>query len=54
VENFKETLDIIVYVIAIASSIVAITPTPKSGSVLSFVYKIIETAALVIFKAKQK
>lgn len=45
---------VITAVIALASAITAITPTPKEGSVLSKVYKVIEFVALNIGKAKDK
>ena len=40
--------------ITLASAVAAITPTPKSGSVWSKVYKVIDTVALNFGKAKQK
>ena len=39
---------------AAASVIVALTPTPKDDAVIAKLYKVIETIALVIGKAKQK
>jgi hypothetical protein len=41
-------------VIAVASAISAVTPTPKAGSKLAQVYKVIDFLALNIGKAKQK
>ena len=41
-------------VVALASSIAAATPTPKAGTTLSYVYKVIDLLALNIGKAKQK
>lgn len=38
--------------VTLASSIAAITPTPKPGTVLAKVYKIIDILALNIGKAK--
>ena len=40
-------------VVTLASAITALTPTPKQGSLLSFVYKLIEVLALNIGKAKE-
>ena len=40
--------------IALASAVAAVTPTPKQGSLLAQVYKIIDFAAINIGKAKQK
>ncbi len=40
--------------ISLASAITALTPTPKEGSILSYVYKVIEILALNILKAKNK
>jgi hypothetical protein len=41
-------------VVTLASSIAAITPTPKAGSVLAKIYSVIDLLALNIGKAKQK
>ena len=40
--------------IAFASAIAAATPTPKEGTFLSKIYKVIDWAALNTGKAKQK
>jgi len=40
--------------IALASSIAAITPTPKEGSILAKVYGVVDLLALNIGKAKDK
>ena len=40
--------------VLLASSITALTPTPKEGTLLSKAYKIIEVLALNIGKAKEK
>ena len=40
--------------VALASSIAAITPTPKKGSILAKVYGVIDLLALNIGKAKDK
>jgi hypothetical protein len=44
---------VVAAVISAASAIAALTPTPKSGSVLSIAYKLIDLLALNIGKAKQ-
>ncbi len=41
-------------VVALASAVAAITPTPKEGSTLSKVYKLIDFLAINIGKAKDK
>jgi len=40
--------------VLLASSIAALTPTPKEGTFLSKAYKVIEMLALNIGKAKEK
>jgi hypothetical protein len=45
---------IVTAVVTLASAVAAATPTPKSGTVLSKVYKVIDFLALNIGKAKQK
>lgn len=41
-------------VVTLASAIAAATPTPKAGTPLSKVYKVIDFLALNVGKAKQK
>lgn len=41
-------------VVALASAVSAVTPTPKEGSFLAKVYKIVDFCAINIGKAKQK
>jgi len=41
-------------VVTLASTVAAVTPTPKKGSFLAQLYKIIDFAAINIGKAKQK
>ncbi len=45
---------VVASVIALASAVAAATPTPKEGTFLSKLYKVIDWAALNIGKAKQK
>jgi hypothetical protein len=40
--------------VTLASAVAAVTPTPKTGSVWSKVYKVIDLLALNFGKAKQK
>lgn len=40
--------------VTLASAIAAVTPTPKEGTTLAKVYKVIDFLALNIGKAKQK
>ena len=47
-------LQIVSAVIALASAIAAVTPTPKEGSFLAKIYKSIDFLALNIGKAKDK
>ena len=44
---------VVTAVIALASAIAAVTPTPKEGSVLAKVYKVIDFLALNVGKAKE-
>ena len=41
-------------VIAAASAIAAVTPTPKDNAAIAGIYKILDLCALNIFKAKEK
>lgn len=43
---------VITAVIALASAVTAVTPTPQEGSILAKVYKVIDLLALNIGKAK--
>jgi hypothetical protein len=55
--NFIQTqpwYGIVAAVIALASAIAAITPTPTEGSTLAKIYKLIDVLALNIGKAKDK
>lgn len=45
---------VVTAVIALASAIAAITPTPKDGSILAKAYNLIDLIALNIGKAKDK
>ena len=52
-ENKEQLLIVLGSLVATASAICALTPTPKKGTLLSKLYKLIEWAALNIGKAKQ-
>jgi hypothetical protein len=45
---------VVAAVIALASAIAAITPTPAEGSTLGKLYKVIDALALNVGKAKDK
>lgn len=47
-------VNIITAVVALASAIAAVTPTPKAGSFLAKLYKGIDWLALNVGKAKDK
>jgi hypothetical protein len=45
---------VVTAVIALASAVAAVTPTPKSGSVWAKVYAVIDFLAINVGKAKDK
>jgi len=47
-------ISVITAVIALFSAIAAVTPTPKEGTFLSTLYKLVDLLALNIGKAKDK
>lgn len=47
-------INIFTLIVTIASTITAVTPTPKDDGIIKRIYSIIEILALVIGKAKQK
>lgn len=53
-DYFNKYLEAALAIHAAASVIVALTPTPKDDNVLRKIYKVIETIALVVGKAKQR
>lgn len=53
-ENKNELFGAVTAVIAAASAIAALTPTPKDDTLIGKAYKIIDWLALNIFKAKDK
>lgn len=52
--NYMEILSVVTAVIAAASAVAALTPTPKDDSAILWVRKIIDFLALNIFNAKKK
>jgi len=50
----NDLLNIITAVVALASTIAAVTPTPAPGTFLAKLYALIDFAALNIGKAKDK
>ena len=52
--NYEELLSIATGVVALASAICALTPTPKDDGVVKKVYAIVEWLALNVGKAKDK
>ena len=53
-EHLNGYLEALLAVHAAASVITALTPTPKDDVLVSKFYKILETIALVVGKAKQR
>lgn len=53
-DNLHNYINIITAVVALASAVAAITPTPMDNSIVGKVYKIVDFLALNVFKAKQK
>lgn len=52
--HFNKYIEAALAIHAAASVICALTPTPKDDRILGKAYKVIETIALVIGKAKQR
>ncbi len=52
--DFVKYIEVLLAGHAPASAITALTPTPKDDAVVSKIYKIIETLAMVVGKAKQR
>ena len=53
-EHLNQYLEVALAIHAAASAIVALTPTPADDRFVGKLYKLIEIAALVIGKAKQR
>ena len=52
--DFNKYIELALAIHAAASIIVALTPTPHDDRILGKLYKVIETLALVVGKAKQR
>jgi len=52
-ENKEQLFGIVTAVIAAASAIAALTPTPKDDGLIKKIYKIIDFLALNVFNAKK-
>jgi hypothetical protein len=52
--DFVKYIEVALAIHAAASAITALTPTPKDDAVVGKIYKIIETLAMVVGKAKQR
>ncbi len=52
IENKDQLFGVVTSIIAAASAIAALTPTPKDDTVIGKLYKLIDWCALNIFKAK--
>jgi len=53
-ENKEDLFGVVTAIIAAASAIAALTPTPKDDTIIGKAYKIIDWLALNVFKAKDK
>jgi hypothetical protein len=53
-DHLNKYIEVALAIHAAASAIVALTPTPKDDQIIGKLYKIIETLALVIGRAKQR
>lgn len=54
IENKEQLFGVVTAVIAAASAIAALTPTPKDDTFIGKAYKVIDWLALNVFKAKDK
>ena len=53
-ENWEQIGIILTSVVAIASAVAAMTPTPKDDGIVKKLYKIVDLLALNVGKAKDK
>jgi|TARA_R100000315_G_C5171148_1_gene98786 hypothetical protein len=53
-KNSEEILSIATGIVAVASAICALTPTPKDDGVVKKIYAVVEWLALNVGKAKDK
>ena len=54
IENKEQLFGVVTAVIAAASAIAALTPTPTDDTFIGKAYKVIDWLALNVFKAKDK
>lgn len=54
IENKEQLFAVVTTIIAAASAIAALTPTPKDDTIVGKAYKIIDWLALNVIKAKDK
>ena len=52
--NKEQLFGVVTAIIAAASAIAALTPTPKDDTIIGKAYKLIDWLALNVFKAKDK
>lgn len=52
--HLNQYIEVALAIHAAASAIVALTPTPHDDKIVGKIYKVIETIALVVGKAKQR
>ncbi|MGA1777095.1 MAG: hypothetical protein ACO39G_08465 [Flavobacteriaceae bacterium] len=52
--QLNDYIEALLAIHAAASAICALTPTPKDDNIVGTLYKIIESLALVVGKAKQR
>ena len=52
--DFNKYIELALAIHAVASIITAMTPTPHDNAIVAKLYKVIETLALVVGKAKQR
>ena len=53
-ENWEQILAVVSGIIATASAVAAMTPTPKDDGIVKKLYKLVDLLALNIGKAKEK
>tara|TARA_R110002167_G_scaffold54833_9_gene156182 strand:+ start:968 stop:1153 length:186 start_codon:yes stop_codon:yes gene_type:complete len=51
-ENKEALISIITAVVAVASAVAALTPTPKDDTIVGKIYKVVDMLALNVGKAK--
>lgn len=52
--NLQDIIPIVTALVALMSAIAAVTPTPKKGSLLCKLYKLVDLIALNVGHAKEK